>query len=58
MEKFKSYLIAVAIVMALVLGLTWRLSGVEVARTVGVFFLGWIAGATSMFLKARIVYKP
>lgn len=57
MEGFKGYLIAVPIVMILVLGLVWYLRGPEAARMLVIFFLGWIMGAISMFIKAWLVYK-
>jgi hypothetical protein len=57
MNKFKSYFIGVVIAMAFVLCAAWFKGGVEPAKTVGIFFLGWVAGATSMFIKARLVYK-
>jgi len=57
MEGFKGYLIAVPIVMVLALGLVFYLRGPEAAKAAGIFFLGWIAGAISMFIKAWLVYK-
>jgi hypothetical protein len=43
--------------MAVVLGLFWLKGGKEQAKTVGVFFPGWIAGAISMYIKGLPVYK-
>jgi len=58
MDKFVSWGIAVAIVMAVVLGLFWLKGGKEKARPVAIFFAGWIVGAISMYIKATLVYKP
>jgi|HubBroStandDraft_3_1064219.scaffolds.fasta_scaffold1304677_1 hypothetical protein len=57
MNQFKSYFIGVAIAMAVALGLMWLIGGVEQTKTGAIFFGGWIAGATSMFIKAKLVYK-
>jgi hypothetical protein len=57
MKKFKSYFIGVAIAMALALGLMWLKGGAELTKTGAIFFGGWIVGATSMFIKAKLVYK-
>ncbi|MGH7739336.1 MAG: hypothetical protein ACREL1_04245 [bacterium] len=57
MEGFKGYLIAVPIIMILVLGLIFYLRGLEASKATGIFFLGWIMGAISMFIKAWLVYK-
>lgn len=43
--------------MALALGLMWLKGGAELTWTGAVFFGGWIVGATSMFIKAKLVYK-
>jgi hypothetical protein len=56
MKKFRSYFIGVLISMAIMLGVGWFVGGAEHLRTLGVFFGGWIVGATSMFIKARMVY--
>ena len=58
MDKFVSWGIAVAIVMAVVLGLFWLKGGKEKARPVAIFFAGWIVGAIYMYIKATLVYKP
>lgn len=57
MEKFTGYLIAVPLVMVLVMGLVRYIKGPEAVRMLGIFFLGWIFGAISMFIKAWIAYK-
>lgn len=57
MGKFTGYVIAVPIVMVLATCLVGYLRGAQTARTVVVFFLGWIVGAISMFIKATLVYK-
>ncbi len=57
MNGFKGYLIAVPIAMALALGLVYYLRGPAAAKATVIFFLGWIVGAISMFIKAWIVYK-
>jgi len=57
MNKFKSYSIGVAIAIALALGLMWLKGGMELARTGAIFFGGWIVGAASMFIQAKLVYK-
>jgi hypothetical protein len=58
MKPFKSYFIGIAVTMALVLGLAWWKGGTDLTRTLEIFFMGWLAGAASMFIKAKIVYKP
>ena len=58
MEKFLGYIIGVLISMALVIGLVWHLRGPETARLVVIFFMGWIVGAVSMYIKAWLVYRP
>jgi ABC-type Fe3+-siderophore transport system permease subunit len=57
MNPFVSWGIAVAIVMAVVLGLFWLKGGKERAKPVAIFFAGWIVGAIAMYLKAMLVYK-
>ena len=57
MNKFVSWGIAVAIVMAVVLGLFWLKGGKEEVKPVAIFFAGWIVGAIAMYLKAKLVYK-
>jgi len=57
MEKFGGYIVGVLVAMALTLGLAWYLKGPVAARMLVIFFLGWIMGAISMFIKAWIVYK-
>jgi hypothetical protein len=57
MNKFKSYFIGVAIAIAVALSLMWLKGGAELTRTGLIFFGGWIVGATSMFIKAKLVYK-
>ena len=58
MNKFVSWGIVVAIVMAVVLGLFWLKGGKEQAKPVAIFFAGWIVGAIAMYVKATLVYKP
>ena len=58
MNKFVSWGIAVAIVMAVVLGLFWLKGGKEQAMPVAIFFAGWIVGTISMYIKAMLFYKP
>jgi hypothetical protein len=58
MNPFVSWGIAVAIIMAVVLGLFWFMGGEEKARPVAIFFAGWIVGAIAMYIKATLVYKP
>lgn len=57
MNPFVSWGIAVAVVMAVVLGLFWLLGGKEKAKPVAIFFAGWIVGAIAMYLKAMLVYQ-
>lgn len=57
MNPFVSWGIAVVIVMAVVLSLFWIRRGKEQAKTVGIFFLGWIVGAIAMYIKAKLVYQ-
>lgn len=58
MNPFVSWGIAVAIVMAVVLGGFWLKGDVEKTRAVALFFAGWIVGAIAMYIKATLVYKP
>ena len=58
MNPFVSWGIAVAIVMAVVLGLFWLKGGKKQAMAVAIFFAGWIVGAIAMYIKAMLVYKP
>ncbi len=58
MNPFVSWGIAVAIVMAVVLGLFWLKGGKEKTKLVAIFFAGWIVGAIAMYIKAMLVYKP
>jgi undecaprenyl pyrophosphate phosphatase UppP len=58
MNKFVSWGIAVAIVMAVVLGLFWLKGDKEQFKSVAIFFMGWIVGAIAMYIKATLVYKP
>lgn len=58
MKPFIGYFIAVAIIMVAVWGFIGHIRGPEQAKQVAIFFAGWIVGATSMYIKARIVYKP
>jgi ABC-type Fe3+-siderophore transport system permease subunit len=57
MNPFVSWGIAVAIVMAVVLGLFWLKGGKEKAKPVALFFAGWIVGAIAMYIKAALVYQ-
>jgi hypothetical protein len=57
MNKFKSYFIGVVVAMAIALGLMWFIGGEALTRTGAIFFGGWIVGATSMFIKAKLVYQ-
>ncbi len=57
MNPFVSWGIAVAIVMAVILGLFWLTGGKEKAKPVAIFFAGWIVGAIAMYIKAMLVYK-
>ncbi len=58
MKPFIGYFIAVAIIMVAVWGFIWYIRGPEQAKLVAIFFAGWIVGATSMYIKALIIYKP
>ena len=58
MNPFVSWGIAVAVVMAIILGLFWLKGGMEQTKPVAIFFAGWIVGAIAMYIKATIVYKP
>ena len=58
MKPFIGYFIAVAIIMVAVVGLIWYIRGPKQAQLVTIFFMGWIVGATSMYIKAMLVYKP
>jgi len=58
MNKFVSWGIVVAIVMAVVLGLFWLKGDKAQTKSVGIFFAGWIVGAIAMYIKATLVYKP
>jgi hypothetical protein len=58
MNKFVSWGIAVAIVMAIVLVIFWLKGDKEQFKNVGIFFMGWIVGAIAMYIKAMLVYKP
>jgi len=58
MNQFVSYAIGVAVVMAVVLGITWLKGDKALTRTLAIFFSGWIVGAVSMYIKALLVYKP
>jgi hypothetical protein len=58
MNPFVSWGIAVAIIMAVILGLFWLRGGQEKAKPVALFFAGWIVGAIAMYIKATLVYKP
>jgi hypothetical protein len=58
LHKFGSYLIGVAVAMAVALGIAWLKGGNPLLRTFGIFFAGWIVGATSMYIKAMLVFKP
>ena len=57
MDPFASWGIAVVIVMAAILGLFWLKGGKEKAKSVAIFFAGWIVGAIAMYIKAKLVYK-
>jgi ABC-type proline/glycine betaine transport system substrate-binding protein len=57
MKKFSSYVIGVLIAMALVMCAVWLKGGVAKAKTVGIFFMGWVAGAVSMYVRKEIVEK-
>ncbi len=57
MNPFISWGIAVVLVMAVVLGGFWIFAGKEIAKTVAIFFAGWIVGAIAMYIKATLVYK-
>lgn len=57
MDKFISWGIAVAVVMAVVIGLFWLKGGKEQARIIAIFFAGWIIGAIAMYIKCKIVYQ-
>jgi hypothetical protein len=58
MKPFQGYIIAVAVVMVAVVALIWFLRGPAQAKLVVIFFIGWVVGATSMYIKALLVYKP
>jgi undecaprenyl pyrophosphate phosphatase UppP len=58
MDKFVSWGIAVAFVMAVVLGFFWFKGDKEQFKSVCIFFAGWIVGAIAMYIKATLVYKP
>jgi undecaprenyl pyrophosphate phosphatase UppP len=57
MNKFLSWGIAVAVVMAVVLGLFWLRGDRAQFKSVCIFFAGWIVGAIAMYIKAMLVYK-
>ncbi|HTA76096.1 MAG TPA: hypothetical protein VK791_02945 [bacterium] len=57
MNPFVSWAIAVAVVMAIVLGLFWFKGDIEKTRSVAIFFAGWVVGAIAMYIKAMLVYK-
>jgi hypothetical protein len=58
MNPFVSWGIAVAAVMAVVLGIFWLKGDMEKFKSVSIFFAGWIVGAIAMYIKALLVYKP
>ncbi len=57
MNPFLSWGIAVAIVMAVVLGCFWFWGDQNQFKAVCIFFAGWIVGAIAMYIKAMLVYK-
>jgi hypothetical protein len=58
MNPFISWGIAVAIVIAAILGLFWFLGDKEKFKSVAIFFAGWVIGAIAMYIKAMLVYRP
>jgi hypothetical protein len=58
MNPFVSWGIAVAIVMAAILGLFWLLGDKEKFKSLAIFFAGWVIGAIAMYIKAMLVYRP
>jgi len=58
MNPFVSWGIAVAIVMAVILGIFWFMGDKAKTKAVAFFFAGWIVGAIAMYIKATLVYKP
>jgi uncharacterized membrane protein len=57
MGTFRSYVIGVIITMALVLCAVWLKGGIDKAKAVGVFLMGWVAGAVPTYLRKEFVGK-